>query len=213
MSSRPKVAIVEDQTIFRQILAEVLRSSERFEIVGEYENGADALKSLQYQPIDLLLLDAILPDMRGLELMQALHAKKPRLPVILVTAHARPALVQEALAAGVKGIVAKSAPFGELVSSVERVLSGGRSFCSVTTAILADVLEKPALGEDLTPRQSKVVELVARGLSSKEIAESLGISEKTVQNHRLQIREKLNIHDVASLTRYAIERGLIEPRA
>lgn len=213
MSQRPRVALVEDQTIFRQILAEVLRASQRVQVVGEYGSGEEALPNLISLPLDLVLLDAILPDMRGLELMEHLKAKKPRLPVILVTAHARPALVQEALAAGVRGVVAKSAPFHELESCVERVLAGGRSFCSVTTGLLAEVLANPTLGEDLTPRQSKVVELVARGLSSKEIAEALSISEKTVQNHRLQIREKLNIHDVAGLTRYAIERGLIEPRA
>lgn len=213
MTGRPRLAIVEDQTIFRQLLAEVLRSSQRFQVVGEYASGTEALPALLTTPVDLVLLDAILPDMRGLELLAQLREKKPRLPVILVTAHARPILVQEALAAGVRGVVAKSAPFHELEQSVDRVLGGGRSFCSVTTALLADVLAKPVLGEDLTPRQAKVVELVARGLSSKEIADALGISEKTVQNHRLQIREKLDIHDVAGLTRYAIERGLIEPRA
>lgn len=213
MSELPRVAIVEDQTIFRQILAEVLRSSKRINVVGEYGSAAEALPHLISAPHELVLLDAILPDMRGLELLAHLQEKKPRIPVILVTAHARPALVQEALASGVKGIVAKSAPFHELTTSVDRVLAGGRSFCSVTTSMLAEVLENPTLGEELTPRQAKIVELVARGLSSKEIADALGISDKTVQNHRLQIREKLNIHDVAGLTRYAIERGLIEPRA
>lgn len=213
MTSRPRLAIVEDQTIFRQILAEVLRASQRVQVVGEYGSGTEALPQLLALPLDLVLLDAILPDMRGLELMAKLREKKPHLPVILVTAHARPDLVQEALAAGVKGVVAKSAPFHELEVSVHQVLAGGRSFCSVTTGLLADVLANPTIGEALTPRQAKVVELVARGLSSKEIAGALSISEKTVQNHRLQIREKLNIHDVAGLTRYAIERGLIEPRA
>ncbi len=213
MSELPRVAIVEDQTIFRQILAEVLRSSKRVNVVGEYGSAAEALPHLTSTPHDLILLDAILPDMRGLELLAQIQEKRPRTPVILVTAHARPALIQEALAAGVKGIVTKNAPFHELTTSVDRVLAGGRSFCSVTTSMLAEVLENPALGEELTPRQAKIVELVARGLSSKEIADALGISDKTVQNHRLQIREKLNIHDVAGLTRYAIERGLIEPRA
>lgn len=207
------VAIVEDQTIFREMLAEILRASGRVQIVGQYSTGESAEQALSKHAPDLVLLDALLPDMRGIDVLQNLRARHPRLAVVLVTAHARPALVQEAVEAGARGVVSKAAPLEELSTAVDRVLHGGRYFCSLTAALLAEVVENPITKDELTPRQRKVLELVARGLSSKEIAEVLHISEKTVQNHRLQIREKLSIHDVAGLTRFAIERGLIEPRA
>jgi DNA-binding NarL/FixJ family response regulator len=210
---RSKVAIVEDQTIFREMLAEVLVRTGRIEIVGQYSTGESAEAALLQSVPDLVLLDALLPDKRGIDVLRALKVKHPKLSAVLVTAHARPALVQEAVAAGARGVVSKTAPLHELAAAVDRVLHGGRYFCSVTSGLLADAVESPELSTELTPRQYKVVELVARGLSSKEIAEVLKISEKTVQNHRLQIREKLRIHDVAGLTRFAIERGLIEPRA
>lgn len=208
-----QVAIVEDQTIFREMLAEILRATGRIEIVGEYSTGESAERALSAKAPDLVLLDALLPDIRGIEVLQKLRARHPHLPVVLVTGHARPVLVQEAVESGARGVVSKAAPLQELATAVDRVLHGGRFFCSVTSGLLADVVERPQLGEELTPRQYKIVELVARGLSSKEIGDVLNISEKTVQNHRLQIRERLGIHDVAGLTRFAIERGLIEPGA
>jgi DNA-binding NarL/FixJ family response regulator len=208
-----RIAIVEDQTIFREMLAEILLRTGRIEIVGQYSTGESAEEALGDQSPDLVLLDALLPDKRGIDVLRFLRQVHPKLSVIIVTAHARPALVQEAVESGARGVVSKTAPLQELATAVDRVLHGGRYFCSVTSSLLADVVESPERGAELTPRQCKVVELVARGLSSKEIAEVLNISEKTVQNHRLQIREKLGIHDVAGLTRFAIERGFIEPRA
>jgi DNA-binding NarL/FixJ family response regulator len=212
-----RLVIIEDQTIFREMLAEVLTATGRVVIGGQYASGQSALEaSANWLPPfcpDLVLLDGVLPDMRGLDVLRELRFRRPRLPVVLVTAHARPALVQEAVEAGARGVVSKAAPLHELATAVDRVLSGGRYFCSITTGLLAEVVEEPSLKGDLTPRQCKIVELVARGLSSKEIANVLHISEKTVQNHRLQIREKLRIHDVAGWTRFAIERGWIEPRA
>jgi len=220
-SATPKLVIVEDQTIFREMLAEILTGTGRMVIVGQYATGESALAALSPRANsgkcdvspDLVLLDGVLPDMRGLDVMRVLRERCPKLPVVLVTAHARPELVQEAVAAGARGVVSKGAPLHELGLAVDRVLSGGRYLCSITTQLLAEVMAEPARASELTPRQCKVVELVARGLSSKEIAVVLKISEKTVQNHRLQIREKLGIHDVAGWTRFAIERGWIEPRA
>jgi DNA-binding NarL/FixJ family response regulator len=130
----------------------------------------------------------------------------------MVTAHERPALVQDAVRLGARGFVTKGTPLRELREGIRRVAEHGTYFCSVTSAILAKNLKSPPPEAELSPRQRQIVQLVARGLSSKEIAGELSISVKTVANHRLQIRERLELHDIASITRYAIERGLVEPK-
>lgn len=207
------VVIVEDQTIFRELLAEVLAAQGNCEIVAQFSEGREALTQIKGTPVDLVILDAVLPDLSGIEVLRKLRAWRASLPVIMVTAYARPPLVRQAVALGARGFVTKGTPLRELQEAVARVLSGGRYFCSATSGLLADALTSPASDGALTPRQREILQLVARGLTSKEIAQELGISLKTVSNHRLQIRERLQLSDVASWTRYAIENGLVEPKA
>lgn len=210
-SARARVAIVEDQTIFRELLAAVLEAEQRCSIVAQYSEGREALEGCPQVSPDLVILDAMLPDISGLDVLAALLRWRSNLPVIMVTAHARPALVRQAIQGGARGFVTKGTPLSELRTAVDRVLGGGRYFCSVTSPLLADALRDPEADGQLTARQREILQLVARGQSSKEIAQTLGISLKTVANHRLQIREKLKLGDIASLTRYAIEHGLVEP--
>jgi DNA-binding NarL/FixJ family response regulator len=131
--------------------------------------------------------------------------------VILVTAHERSPIVREALEAGARGIVMKGTPLRDLRKAMEHVSAGGTYFCAATAELLRDSLSQPQPATALSPRERRIVQLVARGLSSKEIAAELGISTKTVSNHRTHVREKLGLRDVASFTRYAIEHGLVEP--
>jgi DNA-binding NarL/FixJ family response regulator len=159
-----------------------------------------------------VILDAVLPDVSGLDVLADLVAERPGVRALMVTAHARPELVREALARGARGFVTKGTPLAELREGVARVLGGGRYFCSVTSQLLSEALASPAALGRLTRRQREIVQRVASGQSSKQIAGELGISLKTVANHRLQIRERLGMSDVASWTRYAIEHGLIEPK-
>ncbi len=212
MSSRAaRLVLVEDQTIFRELLAEVLQADRSLEIAAQYSEGLAALEGCRSVQPDLVILDAVLPDIDGLEVLKQLLSWRPNLPVVMVTAHARPALVRRAVQSGARGFVTKATPLSELRTAVERVLAGGRYFCSITSPLLADALREPNVDKALTPRQRQILRFVAQGKSSKEIASELGISLKTVANHRLQIREKLGLCDVASWTRYAIEQGLIEP--
>jgi DNA-binding NarL/FixJ family response regulator len=206
------VMIVEDQTIFRELLAEVLAAEGGYAILGQFSEGQAAIDACPRLKPDVVILDAVLPDINGLDVLARLLAARPGLRVMLVTAHERPALVQDAVRLGAKGFVTKGTPLKELREGVRRVAEHGTYFCSVTSAILANNLKSPPAGAELSPRQRQIVQLVARGLSSKEIADELSISVKTVANHRLQIRERLNLHDIASITRYAIERGLVEPK-
>ena len=206
------VMIVEDQTIFRELLAEVLAAEGGYAILGQFSEGQAAIDACPRLNPDVVILDAVLPDINGLDVLARLLSARPSLSVMLVTAHERPALVQDAVRLGAKGFVTKGTPLKELREGVRRVAEHGTYFCSVTSAILAKNLKSPPAEAELSPRQRQIVQLVARGLSSKEIADELSISVKTVANHRLQIRERLNLHDIASITRYAIERGLVEPK-
>ncbi len=208
-----RIVLVEDQTIFRELLAEVLGANPDWSIVGQFSEGQPALSSCASLSPDLVILDAVLPDVAGIEVLTRLLETRPRLKVLMVTAHARPALVQQAVAQGARGFVTKGTPLRELREAVRQVLLGGRYFCSETSALMAEALRRPASQSKLTARQREIVRLVANGASSKEIAEELGISLKTVANHRLQIRQRLGLPDIASWTRYAIEQGLVEPKA
>lgn len=206
------VVIVEDQTIFRELLAEVLGAEGGYAILGQFSTGQAAIDGCARLGPDLVILDAVLPDMSGLDVLAALSDTRPGVPVLMVTAHERPALVNDAIRLGARGFVTKGTPLRELREGIRRVAERGTYFCSVTSDILAKNLQSPPKDNELSPRQRQIVQLVARGLSSKEIAEELSISAKTVANHRLQIRERLQLHDVASITRYAIEQGLVEPK-
>lgn len=210
---RHRIVLVEDQTIFRELLADVLEGTGRFAVVAQLATGSEALERCRETRPDLIILDALLPDTSGIEVLRTLTRYSTRLRVLMISAHPKPAIVQEAVALGARGFVSKDTPLSELTLAVDRVLSGGRYFCSVTSCLLAEALTNPRHGDCLTPRQLEIVRRVASGQSSRLIAGELGLSEKTVQNHRLQIRQRLGLHDVASLTRYAIERGLIEPKA
>lgn len=211
--SAPRVVLIEDQTIFRELLAALLGADGRYVVVEQVGTGREALPACQRALPDLVILDAVLPDSSGLEVLGELLSWQSRLKVLMVTAYARPPLVKQAIHLGARGFVTKATSLSELNLAVERVLAGQRYLCSETSALLAEAVEHQKGESALTERQREIVRLVAQGLSSKEIASTLGITEKTVNNHRLQIRERLDLHDVASLTRYAIEQGFIEPKA
>lgn len=211
--SPARIVLVEDQTIFRELLAALLRADGRYEVCAELATGQDVLPTCQRVLPDLVILDAVLPDQSGVDVLASLLAWQTRLKVLMVTGHARPALVQQAVTLGARGFVTKATPLAELRQAVDRVLAGQRHLCPETSTLLADAVQQRTLSTELTDRQKEIVRMVAQGQSSKQIARNLGIAEKTVNNHRLQIRERLKLHDVASLTRYAIEQGFIEPKA
>ncbi|MFO0687891.1 MAG: response regulator transcription factor [Myxococcota bacterium] len=208
-----RVAIVDDQTVFRELLAELLSVDPAYEVVGQFGTGAEAIEALPRLVPDLLVLDAVLPDQSGLEVLRAIRKKLPRTAVVLVTAHEKPALVREAVEEGARGIVMKGTPLQALREAMARVAAGATYFCPSTSALLRDSLRSPRGEARLSPRERQILQKVAEGLSSKEIANELGLGEKTVSNHRAHIRSKLGLRDVASFTRYAIEHGLIEPRS
>lgn len=207
-----RVVVVDDQTVFREMLVEILSADPRFEVVGQLGTAREAIDALPRLMPDLLVLDAVLPDLPGLDVLSALLPKqRRRLAVLLVTAQEKPALVKQALERGVQGVVMKGTPLRDLKEALTRVSAGGTYFCPTSSELLRKSALDGKQSTPLTARERQVLQLVAQGLSSKEIASELALSEKTVANHRMHIRDKLELRDVASFTRYAIEQGWIEP--
>src|SRR5688572_12415436 len=146
------VVIVEDQTIFRELLAEVLSAEGGYRILGQYSEGTPAIEACSRLRPDLVILDAVLPDLNGLDVLARLMAQCPGTAVLMVTAHERPALVQDAVRLGAKGFVTKGTPLRELREGIRRVADHGTYFCSVTSGILASNLKSPPSEAELSPR-------------------------------------------------------------
>ena len=207
--------IVEDQTAIREMLAEILRLEPVYQIVGECGDGLQACQlCLDLKP-DLLVLDARLPGLGGVDILKRIAKQLKLTRVLVFSGYESPALVKEMLEAGAHGFVEKTAGLGEFKKGLETIASGGTYFGPGVAALLRTVVanNSPASGmEALTEREREILKLVAQSNSTRDIAQKLHISVKTVDNHRTNLMRKLNLHDVASLTRYALEIGLIDHR-
>src|SRR5882672_10575813 len=210
-----RLVIIEDQTAIREMLAEILRLDENYKIVGESGDGQSAQAlCLEIKP-DLMILDAKLPGLNGVDLLRRISKKLPEMRVLVFSGHENAVLVREMLEAGAHGFVEKTAGLFEFKKGLETVANGGTYFGPAVAALLRNVvegLETSSTADFLTDREREILQLVAESHSTKEIAAKLGISVKTVDNHRTNLMRKLNLHDVASLTRYALEVGLIEQK-
>jgi DNA-binding NarL/FixJ family response regulator len=207
--SKRRALVVEDQTTLRELLEELLATS-AFE-TASCGTGSEARERLARDNFELVLLDLVLPDAHGLDLLQELRARPKPPRIVVLTAHSRPPVVKEAMARGAHAVVTKGAPLRELREAIDRVMAGGIFYCSETSRLLREAATSPERDERLTERQREIVRLVASGKSTKEIASALDLAEKTVTNHRARVMERLGVHDVAGLTRYAIAAGLVDP--
>lgn len=209
-----RLFIVEDQTAIREMLVEILRLDANYTLVGEAGDGQTACaQCLELKP-DLLVLDAKLPGLNGVDVLRRLARQLPMLRVLVFSGHENALLIREMLEAGAHGFVEKTAGLAEFKRGLETVAAGGTYFGPAVAALLRNVVVNPRTGGSgdlLTDREREILQLVAESHSTKEIGAKLGISAKTVDNHRTNLMRKLDLHDVASLTRYALETGLIEP--
>ncbi|UJR79664.1 LuxR C-terminal-related transcriptional regulator [Sandaracinus amylolyticus] len=203
-----KLLILDDQTIFRDMLVEWLGARDGVEIVGAFSTTADASQALATRDVDVLLLDVGLPGESGLALLRRLAPGRPK-HVVLVTAHEEPWVLEQAVSSRAHAIVMKGAPLTDLATAIERVIAGETFYCRRTAELLRRHATRRQPAAELTGREREILALVARGATSREIADALGIREKTVQNHRANLMQKLDIHDVASLTRFALAHGLV----
>lgn len=205
--NRIRILVVEDQAILRDMLADWVESGSRYELVAVESTLAGARSAIASRPIDLVILDLMLPDGNGLTLVRELESRPvPRF--VLLTANEQPWIVREATRSKAAGIVMKGAPLDDLRRVVDSVARGEVATCRRTSAMLRDRTLHEPLHERLTAREREILTLVARGASSRVIAQALGIREKTVQNHRANLMDKLGIHDIPGLVRYAIAEGL-----
>ena len=210
-----RLVIVEDQTAIREMLAEILRFDPSYKIVGECGDGKLACEMLLDLKPDVVVLDARLPGLSGVDILRRVAKQLKTTRIIIFSGYESPALVREMLEAGAHGFVEKTAGLIELKKGLESVANGGTYFGPGIAALLRNVVanNNPTTGTDLlTDREREILKLVAESHSTKEIALKLNISVKTVDNHRTNLMRKLNLHDVASLTRYALEIGLIDHR-
>lgn len=210
-----RLVIVEDQTAIREMLVEILRLEPGYELVGQTGDGQSAVDLCLAKGPDICILDAKVPGLNGVEILRRTSRRLPQMRVLVFSAHENPVLVREMLEAGAHGFVEKTAGLAEFRRGLDTVANGGNYFGPAVASLLRNVVANPASSnapDFLTDREREILQLVAESHSTKEIAAKLGISAKTVDNHRTNLMRKLNLHDVASLTRYAFEVGLIEPR-
>ena len=207
-----RILLADDHLIVRQGLKALLER-EGFSVVAEVADGQEAIRSARERCPDVAVLDFGMPLLNGLGAAQQILHACPRAKAILLTMHTEDHYVLEALQAGVKGYVVKTQASADLIRAIHEVLRGMMYLSpGVSQAVVEAYLAKSELPVDpLTPREREVLQLVAEGKSTKEIAQLLGISFKTAESHRTRIMKKTSIHETAGLVRYAVRRGLIQP--
>ena len=207
-----QVLLADDHLIVRQGLKALLER-EGFTVVGEAVDGHEAVRLAQALHPDVAVLDLAMPLLNGLDTAREILRISPRTQTILLTMHTEDQYVLPALHAGIKGYVLKTRAAGDLVQAIHDV-SQGKTYLSpgVSGAVVSAYLAKNDLPSDpLSYREREVLQLIAEGRTTKEVAALLGVSVSTAESHRSRIMEKLDIHETASLVRYAIRKGLIEP--
>ncbi len=218
MTRKQKIVIAEDHTILREGLRSLLSSNEKYEIVGEAEDGRDAIRCVEKLAPDLLLIDLSMPIMNGMEAIRDIKKRHPEIKIIALTVHKTEEYILATLDAGADGYVLKDATHNELLMAISSVLSG-KPYLSpgVSEKVIEGYLEgrrtlkASSAWDTLSQREREVLKLIAEGYKNKEIADILFISIKTVEKHRSNLMKKLSLHNAAALTAFAIEKGLIIP--
>ena len=211
-----RILIADDHAIVRSGLKKVLDSKPDLEVVAEAEDGAEAVEKALKEDVHLAILDVSMPRMTGIQAVAELHKRKPALKTLMLSMHDSEQFLFEALKAGASGYVLKSGADTDIVDACRAAMRGDSYlYPSAVTTLVRDYVEHGGRGKEqfdvLTPREVEVLKLIAEAHTSKEIAEALFISIKTVDRHRQNILDKLGMRDRVELTRYAIRRGLIQP--
>ena len=207
-----RILLADDHHVVRQGLKALLER-EQFHVVAEAADGHDAIKQAQALRPDVAVLDVSMPRLNGVDAAREMIRAVPGIRTILLTVHTEDAYVMTALKAGIKGYVLKNQASADLLQALREV-SSGKTYLSpgISQAVVDACLTKTDLPADpLSVREREVLQLVAEGKTTKEVAQVLGISAKTADSHRTRIRRKLDIHETASLVRHAIRLGLIQP--
>jgi DNA-binding NarL/FixJ family response regulator len=210
-----KVLLAEDHTIVRQGIRSLLEPQMDIEVIGEAEDGLDAVKKTEELRPDVVIMDISMPKLNGIDATRLIKKNVPNAKVLVLTMHELQEYVEQILRAGASGYLVKKTAMSELINAI-RAVNQGLSFLSpsvskkIVDKYIKKTMDKGTEKEPITGRERQILQLIAEGHSNKEIAKILSLSIRTVEAHRLSIMDKLDIHDVAGLTRYAIQKGLIQ---
>jgi DNA-binding NarL/FixJ family response regulator len=213
---KKKIVIAEDHTILREGLKALLTTNPEIEIVGEAEDGREAIWLVEKLDPEMILMDLSMPRMDGMQAIREIKRRWPKKKVLALTAHKTEEYILTALKAGADGYLLKESTYQEMMSAIKSVL-GGKRYLSpgISEKVIEGYLEgkQSPLVEgawnNLTEREREVLKLIGEGYRNKEIANLLVISPKTVEKHRANLMEKLNLHNASEVTAYAIEKGLV----
>ena len=210
--NRIKLVLADDHQLIREGFRALLGNNERFEIVGEAEDGVQLVGMVRRLQPDLVLADIHMPNLSGLDALKQLIAEFPLIKFILLTMHEEREYVLNAIRLGASGYVMKNVERKELEKAILLVHEGGKYFSAEVANILAETVSRPSTLTELpeiSPREKEVLDLVAQGLSTKLVADRLGISTRTVESHRINMLKKLKVGNTAELVRKAIELRII----
>jgi DNA-binding NarL/FixJ family response regulator len=214
---KTRILLADDHAVVRRGLRLVLDGEPDLEVLAGTGDGAEAVQRALEPDIDLAILDISMPRLTGLQAARELHRRRPELRILMLSMHQNERYLYEALKAGAAGYVLKTVADRDLVEACRAAMRGEQYLYPGAVTPLIDGFLRGARNDELvredplTPREVEVVKLIAESYSTKQIADALTISEKTVDRHRANILEKLEMHDRVELTRYAIRRGLVEP--
>ena len=211
-----KVLLADDHTLVRAGMRSLLKEIAGVQVIAEASNGREAVELVEKHQPDVVLMDIAMSGLNGLEAAARIIKSHPQCKVIILSMHSTEEYVTKSLDIGVAGYLIKDAATSELELALRAVARGEKYLSpAISTRLIDQFKSRPAELEGgletLTPRQRETLQLIAEGHTTKEIATILGVGPKTVETHRAQLMERLNIHDVAGLVRYAIRTGLISP--
>jgi DNA-binding NarL/FixJ family response regulator len=208
-----KVCVVDDHAVVREGLKRIIAENPGMAVTAEAGDGHEALKIIQNQPCDVVLLDITMPNKSGLDVLKELHASTPALPVLVLSMHAEDQYAVRVLRAGAAGYLTKESAPAKLVQAIRKVVRGGKYVSQTLAEKLVYELDSDsskAPHEALSDREYQVLCLIASGKTVTDIAEELALSVKTISTYRVRILEKLNMKNNAELTRYAIKESLVD---
>lgn len=209
------ILLVDDHKIIRDGLRSLLEREKDMAVVAEAENGRDAVKLSRKHVPDIIVMDINMPDLNGVDAAELILAENSGIRIIALSIHATRRYVTRMLKAGATGYLVKHCAYEELADAIRSVASNKPYLSSqILDTVISDYTSNPSQGEistlsTLTSREREILQLVAEGVKSEDIADRLFVSVKTVSSHRRAIMQKLNMHSVAELTRYAIREGLV----
>ena len=210
-----RIVLADDHVMFRQGIKRIIDGTEGLEVVGEANDGLELLKLLNELEADIVFLDISMPNIRGIEATGEIKSLHPDVKVLILTMHRKKEYLYHAISEGAQGYLLKEDSDVELLSAIETIRKGGFYVTRLLAGELAEDIfhlykgDAQLPSEPLTTREREVLKLIAEGKSNREIANLLYISIRTVENHRASIMKKLNIHKLADLIRYAIEKEIV----